>query len=328
MKTRDGKDHGDKNSACWDRGRSLKGYGLLPLGPLRRMRAVTGCMAFLFVLCVPAVSAQPVHPSAHTRILGRYVASPVALGNSGPNGPSYLPLYPACRALAANFNQFRNVPFGSKNPRLSSKYPQFRRLHWTPMAWNGQLAKEVFTGCPQGVCKKGSGWGPVWRYWLHATRALRQAGKPVLWRTSIDLINNGRYETIIRLEHILPYTFVRGRFVPEPIPPYSPYIDSKLYMLPSPDPQVAKVFNGSFMWGWHVGWKQGVFNWPTDLIENTQDKKYPYYILSWRRVGHRGDGVIGVGILQWSGDGYGPPGYIPVPLCNIKWFAKRAGPAQ
>lgn len=328
MKTRDGKDHWGKNSAWWDlrdEARLIFEGGCDPWleGPLRRMRAVTGSVALLFVLCVPVAFAKPAHPLAHHRILGWYTVAMVNLAGYG-----LTPIAPACRALAANFNQFRTVPFASRNPRLSTKYPQFRRPHWTPMAWNRRLAKEIFTGCPRGDCKKGSGWGPVWRYWLKQTKVLRQAGKPVLWRTTVDLLGNGQRETIVRLEHILPYTFVYGRFVPEPIPPYSPYIDRKLYMLPSPNPQLAKVFNSNllFSWGWRVGWKQGGFMGPTDLIENTHDKKHPYYVLSWRRVGHRGEGVIGVSVIKRPD----PPfyGYLPFPLCNIEWVTKGQRGAQ
>lgn len=245
------------------------------------------------------------------------MVSPV---NLGFNAGGYFPLYPECRALAANLNQFRDVPFDSKNPRLSPKYPQFRRPHWTPMAWNPKLAQRVGRMGPclayDRSCK------PAWHWWLKKTEPLREAGKALLWRTTVDLLGNGQHETIIRLDHILPYNVVRGRFVPaSAIPPYSPYLDDLLYMLPSPNPQVAKVFNNLFTWGWKLGRKQGVFSGPTDLIKNTHDKNYPYYVLTWLRTGHRRDGVIGVGVITF-------PGATSYPLCTIKWIAKGGSHAQ
>ena len=332
MKTRDGKDHWGKNSACRDRRQgermqSPEGCGPSARGPLRRMRAVTGCMAVWFALGLPTVSAKPVYSSGHTRSLGQYVASPVDLGATGPN---YLPIYPACRALAANFNQFRNLSFASRNPRLSTKYPQFRRPHWTPMAWNRRLAKRIWIGHPGGCSPNDTGCESAWHFWLRQTKALREAGHPLLSRTTVDLLGNGQRETIVRLDHILPYKYVYEHHVPKSTLSYCPYIDVQMYMLSSPNPRLAKVFNSNllFSWGWHVGWKRGGFMGPTDLIENTHDKKHPYYVLSWQRAGHHGDGVIGVAVLQWSaGDGWSP-GYTGLPLCNIKWLAKRAGHAQ
>ncbi len=306
---------------------SPEGCGPSARGPLRRMRAVTGCMAVWFALGLPTVSAKPVYSSGHTRSLGQYVASPVDLGATGPN---YLPIYPACRALAANFNQFRNLSFASRNPRLSTKYPQFRRPHWTPMAWNRRLAKRIWIGHPGGCSPNDTGCESAWHFWLRQTKALREAGHPLLSRTTVDLLGNGQRETIVRLDHILPYKYVYEHHVPKSTLSYCPYIDVQMYMLSSPNPRLAKVFNSNllFSWGWHVGWKRGGFMGPTDLIENTHDKKHPYYVLSWQRAGHHGDGVIGVAVLQWSaGDGWSP-GYTGLPLCNIKWLAKRAGHAQ
>lgn len=277
---------------------------------------------------IAALNARPAYapaahfPSSH-RILGRYTASPV---NLGINAGGYVPLYSACRPLAANFNQFRDVPFDSKNPRLSPKYPRFRRPHWTPMAWNRKLAQRVGG---MGPCLANDpSCEPAWHWWLKKTKPLREAGKTLLWRTTVDLLGNGQHETIIRLDHILPYNIVRGRFVPPAaIPPYSPYLDDKLYMLPSPNPQLAEVFNVLFSWGWQIGSKQGNFPWPTDIIENARDKKHPYYVLSWLRAGHRGDGLIGVGVI------IPPPlpqfhGYMSRPLCTIKWIATDGSHAQ
>lgn len=273
-----------------------------------------GCLA----PCFPAAQAQAAHPPAHTRILGQYVAYPVHdLATRVTH-----PVYPGCKTLVKNFNQFRDVPFSSNNPRLSPRYPQFQRPHWTPLPWNRALAKAAETGCPGGICPAhdaSSGKG-IWANWLRQTKASRRAHQPMLWRTTVDLLGNGEHETIICLR--APFLgYVNGTPTSVPLPSSSscPYIDSKLYMLPSPHPRMAQAFNGFMGWGWaHV---------PTDIIRNTLDRKYPYYILGWEasrpqtvlsRPQYGIRGAIGVTALIKTAPGDQRP-YQYLSLGDIAW---------
>ena len=258
------------------------------------------------------------HPLARTHYLGRYAAYPV----QAVVPKAVYPASPGCKALVKNFNQFRNVPFGSNNPQLSPRYPQFYRPHWTPAPWNRVLAKTVETGFPGGVCPKygADDCQPNWRSWLRNTRALRRAHIPVLWRTTIDLLGNGEHETLIRLR-MPPAGYGDGGSTVFHLPPssYSPYIDNKLYMLPLPHPQMARGFNGFLGWEWATV--------PTDIIGNTDDKKHPFYVLSWSRSSaltlpsapYGTSGIIGVVALTKSPSG-GQQAYHYVPLGNIAWI--------
>ena len=261
--------------------------------------------AVVLALCLPPVSAKALHAHhsfSRTPILGRYVTRWVTVG------PNPFPPAPVCKVLVANFNQFRDVPFESNNPRLSPKYPQFRRPDWKPMAWDPQLGEMVYSGCPNKVCLRA--WMPGWRYWEKKTEPLRKADKTLLWRTRVDLLGDGRFETIILLTHFFPANWVRGKIVPVPVPkPYCRYIDSRLYMLPSPYPKMAEAFNN----GPRAGW--GVFG--TDLIQDAGNEATPYLSLAWTRsVPGRG---IGVSVFMPN---VGAGGYFYNPLCNIRWIPR------
>ncbi len=74
------------------------------------------CVGMVFAPCLAPVSAktQSAHPpSSRARILGRYAARPIIVG------PNAWPPALVCKTLVDDFNQFRDVPFASNNPRLS-----------------------------------------------------------------------------------------------------------------------------------------------------------------------------------------------------------------
>ncbi len=119
------------------------------------------------------------------------------------------------------------------------------------MAWDPKLAKRIYIGCTSKACVKKN--LPAWHYWLKYTKSLREAGKPLLWRARVDLLGDGRHETLILLTHNFPLDVVRGKIVPAPPRhPYCRYIDSVIYMLPKPHPRMAEAFNNGPMSGW--GW--------------------------------------------------------------------------
>ncbi|WP_065089071.1 lysozyme inhibitor LprI family protein [Acidihalobacter prosperus] len=240
--------------------------------------------------------------SSKRKILGHYVAQRVPLSAS-----VFVPIAPVCRTLVANFNQFRDIPFESNDPRFSAKYPQFRSV-WKPISWNQKLAERVYTGCISDACMKKGG-GAAWHYWLKYTKPLREAGKPLLWRARVDLLGNGHREILIRLTHIFGPKMVNGKevLVP-PSNPYSRYFDSLIYMLPSPYPAVAKIFNDGPMSG---------LEYPvTNIIQDVGDKATQYLALAWSRR----QAGIGVSNFELS---QGPFPYGFQPLCDIRWISDR-----
>jgi len=265
--------------------------------------AMIGLASCLLILWAPAGYAKEVTRSGHAPLLGRYQVFPVPL-----NENIVQPVAPFCHLLANDLNQFQSLPFDTDNPRLSSRYPQLRRPHWTPMPWDRRLAKEIFTGCPHGVCKKVSKWSSVWRHWLKRTKALRREGKTLLWRTTIDLAGNGQQETLIRIRMPSPQHAVRNvppiRVIRITPPRYCRYIDSKLDMLPSAHPRLVKKFNKGSLWGWVEG--------PTDMIYDTDGKQY--YMLGWQRWSVLRGATETIGVSTFTA----LYGYIPE--CYIGWI--------
>lgn len=244
---------------------------------------------------------SPMSAKAPDKILGHYVAQRVPL-----NAGVFVPLAAVCKTLVANFNEFRDVPFESDQPRFSPKYPQFRSV-WKPMAWNLKLAEKIYVGCTNEACVKRLKMESAWNFWLKYTEPLREAGEPLLWSAQVDLLGDGRHETLIRLTHTFSPDFIQGKTVPvPPSAPYSRYFDSLIYMLPSPYPKMAKAFNNG-----PPGSGLGIA--VTDIIQNVGDKGFPYLVLAWSR-GQSGMGVSSFEVSQ------GPFPYDFDPLCNIRWI--------
>lgn len=257
----------------------------------------------------------------HPAFLGKYVAYPAL---------NYLlkaiPVAPVVRTLVSNFNQFRTVPFSSPNPRLSPRFPQFYRPHWTQIPLNLKLAKAIVTEWVTGGqahvahCHLVPRCRSVWEDWLKTTRVLREKGAPVMWRTRLDLLGDGQHETIIRLR--MPPDKHAGQTRSDLQPSFSqyrPFMDSELYMLPASHPQMARWFNGDMGAGWTT--------WPTDIIGNKDDSEHPYYELTWNpsaalvhftyKTGI--GGTIGVTTFAKNAPGH-MRSYHYVPLGNIAWI--------
>jgi len=274
----------------------------------RRVSRVTlaiTCVGVVMAQCLSPACAKPLHPEPPSSkpILGRYVANSVYLGYGVRAS-----IADVCRPLVANFNQFRDVPFESNQPRFSPKYPQFRSI-WKPMPWNQELAERIYVGCTSEACVKRLRMESAWRFWLNYTKPLRQAGEILLWSARIDLLGDGRHETLVRLTHDFSPDFEHGKPVPvPPSRPYSRYFDSQIYMLPTSDPQIAKTFNE----GSYVGFGGSV----TDIIQNVGDKVAPYLTLSWSRSSS------GLGVTSFGAGPY-PSSYIFNPACNIRWIPRK-----
>ena len=260
---------------------------------------------------------------AKPAFLGKYIAYAIHTPGFGT-----IPLSPVVKALTRNFNQFRTLPFASPNPRLSPRFPQFYRPHWTRIPLNQRLAKAIVTEWVTGGqahvahCHLVPRCQSTWEDWLKTTRVLRKKGEPVMWRTRLDLLGDGKRETIIRLRMPLDSHAGQTRSrLHRSVPQYCPFMDSKLYMLPASHPQRARWFNGYMGPGWT--------SWPTDIIGNTRDRGHPYYELTWNASAALAEftyktgigGTIGVTTFAKNSPGH-MRSYHYVPLGNIAWIQR------
>jgi hypothetical protein len=144
---------------------------------------------------------------------------------------------PVCVPFAKNLNQFRRLDFDVCHPRLSEKYPQFTRPAWEAIPFDLNLAETIFKNPPRGATN--ADW---WQVWLKASEALRVEGKLTLWRTRIDIDNDGALETIVRFDYPLaPTTGPQAQeYVVEPP---CPYRHNMLYMLDAPKASLQENFN-------------------------------------------------------------------------------------
>ena len=249
----------------------------------------------LLAIVASSANASPHHARPHAAIQGRWVAGPIPLNHGGVIG-----IYPWCRRFTHNLNQFRRLPFNTCSSRLSKKYPEFQHPHWTEIPWDRALAKKVFM---VGPYPNSPGYERDWRGWLKDTQVLRRAGKVHLWHTSVDLLGNGQQETLIRLDHVSRSEVIRGGQVVGSLGPYCRHIDSKLYLLPSPDPALAQSFNT---------YSGGLFN---DVLYDAKGKRY--FFLEWEHNSTPGKffriatGSVAVSVFSGT------------PVCDINWIPER-----
>ena len=217
---------------------------------------------------------------SHAPIQGRWVAGPIPL-----HAGNFIPVSPWCERFTQNLNQFRTLSFNSCDARLSKKYPEFQRPHWTQIPWNRALAKKVFMVGPYPNSPE---YERAWRQWLKETQSLRRAGKMRLWQTTADLLGNGQKETLIRLDHV-PHVevLIRGGRMLVLHPPYCRQIDSQLYLMPpktvgraappatpvlsatATPAQLAQTFN-TYGMGYN------------DVLYDSRSKRYSF--LEWQRI--------------------------------------------
>ena len=263
-------------------------------------------VGLLVMASLPAVAADP-GSRVNTAVQGRWVAGPISLNQGG-----VIPVGPFCRLFTRNLNQFQTLSFNTCSPRLSKRYSQLRRPHWTLIPWDRALARAVVTTTAGPY--PASSYEQAWRDWLKETRVLRRAGAVRLWSTKIDLLGNGQFETLIRLDHVLYKSIVirGGRVVYQSRPPYCGYIDSQLYLLPSSAPTLAKAFNqyaGSY----------------GDVLYDKKSKGYVF--LNWQRTPAptkffsvaTGSVIISTFYDKPYGSGF-------IPGCYVNWIPAR--PAQ
>jgi hypothetical protein len=172
-----------------------------------------------------------------------------ALGWAGQRQPAASPFAgeyfctrnadPICVPFTKNLNQFRRLDFDVCNPRLSGKYPQFSRPQWEEIPFDLGLAETIFKN-PLSSPENAERW---WQVWLKASEPLRTEGKIKLWRTRIDIDDDGKPETIVRLDYPLAPNKGQNEQKWELQQNPCPYRQGKLYMLESPNEIMKKAFN-------------------------------------------------------------------------------------
>jgi hypothetical protein len=210
---------------------------------------------------------------------------------------------PICVPFARSLNQFRRLDFDVCHPRLSEKYPQFTSPAWEAIPFDLGLAETILKNPSRGATN--ADW---WQVWLKASAALRAEGKLTLWRTRIDIEDDGALETIVRFDYPLaPTTGPQAQeYVVEPP---CPYRHTKLYMLDTPKASLKENFNR-------------VADNLSDIIHFTGGQVFPgqsngYYATSSLTIpaypdGERIGATRGMVVYQLNNWGAGD-------LCSINW---------
>jgi hypothetical protein len=150
---------------------------------LRNLTQVIACLVFLAIpVLSPAGDAQP----AKSPFKGEYFITRNADD--------------ICVSYTRNLNQFRRLDFDVCDPRLSEKYPEFTRPVWDEIPFDLALVEQIVKNGSLSP-EDGDAW---WQAWLKASEALRAEGRLKLWRTRIDVDNDGVLESILRLDN--PFT--------------------------------------------------------------------------------------------------------------------------
>lgn len=176
-----------------------------------------------------------------SRLKGRFA---LRGSRSGENG--------FCSAFTKNLNSFSNLNFDQCNPRLSSKLSKLDRPSWNEVPLNMYVARKIITS-RNGV------WGADWVRWLEITKEARRAQKVKMWSLNADLMRDGRYESLVKLDHV-----VGGD------DKYCKSYDSAIFLNKSSD-------DGSLKYYYYFG---GGFL-GSDLVSYAEK----YYFVLWRRHG-------------------------------------------
>jgi uncharacterized protein YecT (DUF1311 family) len=113
---------------------------------------------------------------------------------------------PVCVAFTRNLNQFRKLHFDECHPRLSEKFPEFSRPEWTEIPFDLSIAKLAVAPAlvwdPGKPLKKSADW--YLQRWLRGTESLRANSQIKMWQTKIDIDNDGKVDTLIRVQYANP----------------------------------------------------------------------------------------------------------------------------
>lgn len=145
-----------------------------------------------------------------------------------------------CVPYTRNLNQFRRLDFDVCHARLSEKYPEFTRPAWAEIPFDLGVVEQIVKNGSLSPAD-GDAW---WQAWLKASEALRAEGKLKLWRTRIDLDDDGALETILRLDN--PFTTKVGSGGEkgwEAAADSCAYRNGRLYMLESANASMRTAFN-------------------------------------------------------------------------------------
>lgn len=113
-----------------------------------------------------------------------------------------------CKRFKDNLNQFRKLDFDTCHSRLSEMFPEFSRPYqWQEIPFDMALAERAIKLWAWADDPSSSMLDynkPVgekrWATWLKNTEQLRGQGKARMWTTQLDIDDDGKLETILRLE--------------------------------------------------------------------------------------------------------------------------------
>jgi hypothetical protein len=248
-------------------------------------------LSALVVVALPALTAAGQPRSAPSPFKGEYFVTE----NKDP----------VCVPYTRNLNQFRRLDFDVCDPRLSPKFPEFARPEWEEIPLDLALAEQIIRNIysrPENAV--------YWEEWLKVSESLRQAGKVKLWRTRIDVDNDGAPETLLRLEHPLTPKIEREGKGWQVDQNACLYRNSMLYMSASPNASMREGFNQT---AYAI----------TDILHFSGGLVSPgtynaYYGVDWRlglpswAIGKRIGATRGLIVLALSSRGAGE-------CCSIDW---------
>lgn len=221
-----------------------------------------------------------------------------------------------CFDYVRNLNQFRRLSFDDCAPRLSKKYPRFKKAHWKPYPFDLTLAKRMIIGPERAdltvaaLKEHASTWGK----WLAVTSDLRAKGKVKMWYANVDMLGYHKLETVVKMNYV--------RLDPrKPLPgSYCGKFYDALVMLGSSE--TANRFN------------LGATIYTSDLLYDEVRKIY--YTTLWQHdaldpVGYRIGATGGVTISLYASNPAGQSPFGLADICHIVWVPKRehqAAPAH
>lgn len=154
-----------------------------------------------------------------------------------------------CKRFKDNLNRFRKLDFDTCHPRMSDKFPEFSRPYqWQEIPFDMALAEKAIKSSQwldttdasmlEHVKLAGE---KLWSAWLKSTEQLRAQGKARMWTTQMDIDDDGKPETLLRLEP-------QGRYGFDPMQTdiyHCDYDRGELYVIEAMNPKAAGRFNRS-----------------------------------------------------------------------------------
>lgn len=213
-----------------------------------------------------------------------------------------------CIDYARNLNQFRRLSFDDCSPRLSSKYPRFKKAHWKPYPFDLALAKLMIVGPERAdltvtALKEHAS---TWERWLAVTADLRAKGKVKMWYAKVDMLGYHKIETVVKMNYV--------RLDPRK---------------PLPGSYCGKFYDALVMLGFSETanrFNLGATIYASDLLYDSVSKIY--YTTLWQhdavdRVGFRIEADGGVTISYYASNPASQSPFGLSDICHIAWVPAK-----